>query len=141
MGPFESKTRMRSESSVAPDVERRASEVIGAAIEVHKELGPGMPERSYLLALCHELEQRRIPFKCEVPAVITYKGLEVGEAPSDILVDDRLVVELKAVEAISPVHKSQCLKYLRILKLQLGLVINVNVERLADGIKRVVHTP
>ncbi|QOV92490.1 GxxExxY protein [Humisphaera borealis] len=132
---------MRSESSVDPAVERLASEVIGAAIEVHKELGPGMPERSYLLALCYELELRRIPFRCEVPVVISYKGKEVGEARIDILVADMLVLELKAVDAISPVHKAQCLKYLRLLKLQLGLVINFNVERLADGIKRVIHSP
>jgi GxxExxY protein len=132
---------MRAVSTVSDDVELLASQVIGAAIEVHKELGPGMPERSYLLALCHELELRRLPFAYEVPVLIVYKGKEVGEARVDLLIAEKLVIELKSVEAIAPVHKAQCLRYVRLLNLRLGLVINFNVERLADGIKRVVSSP
>jgi GxxExxY protein len=141
MDAFEFRSRMRARAPVDEDVEGLASAAIGAAIEVHRELGPGMPERSYLLALCRELELRGIPYQCEVPVLIVYKGMEVGEARVDILVGRKLVLELKAVEAINPVHKAQCLKYLRLLKLQLGLVVNFNVERLADGIKRVVNMP
>jgi GxxExxY protein len=132
---------MRNSSSVDEETEQLATAVIGAAIEVHKELGPGMPERSYLMGLCHELELRGIPFQYEVPVKIIYKGKEVGEGRVDLLVAGKLVLELKSIDAIAPVHKAQCLTYLRLLKLQLGLVINFNVERLADGIKRVVHTP
>jgi len=132
----------RSGSRVDPETERLTTMVIGAAIEVHAELGPGMPERSYHRALCRELELRQIPYEYEKPVPLFYKGVEVGLARVDVLVAGRLVLELKAVEAIGEVHKAQCLTYLRLLKLELGLVINFNVLRLkAGGIKRVVHAP
>ncbi len=131
----------RKGSNVDEATERLATTVIGAAIEVHKELGPGMPERSYLLGLCHELDLRGIAYEYEVPVKIMYKGKEVGLGRVDMVIAGRLVLELKSVEAILPVHRAQCLTYLRLLKLQLGLVMNFNVERLQMGIKRVVHTP
>jgi GxxExxY protein len=133
--------RERSGSLVDPETEEIATRVIGAVIEVHKELGPGMPERSYLLALSHELTLREIPHLIEFVVPVTYKGREVGVGRVDILVANRLVLELKCVEAIAPVHKAQALTYLRLLKLELALVVNFNVERVKDGIKRVVHKP
>src|SRR5215213_9544238 len=112
--------RERLNSGVDPVTEDLAREVIGVAIEVHKELGPGMPERSYLLAMCLELDSRGIAYEAERPVAILYKGKDVGLARVDLLVDGRLVVELKSVDAIAPVHCAQCLTYLRLLRLQLG---------------------
>jgi GxxExxY protein len=132
--------RERGSSGVDDEIEDLAHAVIGAAIEVHKELGPGMPERSYLLSLCHELDLRRIPYQAEQQVKILYKGKEVGLGRIDLLIAGRLVVELKAVESIAPVHMAQCLTYLRLLHLKLGLVLNFNVERMGTGIKRVVNS-
>ena len=131
----------RSGSKVDPVTERLATTVIGAAIEVHSELGPGMPERSYHLALCRELDLRGISYEYEKPVKLFYKGVEVGLARVDMVVAGRLVLELKSVEAITDVHKAQCLTYLRLLKLELGFVINFNVLRLRTGVKCVVLTP
>ena len=132
--------RRREESRVDYETEALATAVIGAAIEVHKELGPGLPENSYKLALSHELDLRGIPHECEVRVPIVYKGKPVGEGWIDILVGGKLVVELKAVEALTPVHRAQVLTYLSVTKLKLGLLINFNVAMLKDGIKRVINT-
>lgn len=132
--------RERGNSGVDAETEDLATAVIGAAIEVHKELGPGMPERSYLLSMCHELDLRGISYEPEYPVTIVYKGQEVGLGRIDLLVAGKLVVELKAVEAMAPVHSAQCLTYLRILKLKLGLVLNFNVQRMRQGIKRVINS-
>ena len=132
--------RRREGSRVDDETEALATAVIGAAIEVHKEMGPGLPEHSYHLAMSHEFDLRRIPHQCEVKVPILYKGKPVGEGWIDILVAGRLVVELKAVEALSPVHRAQLLSYLRVTRLQLGLLINFNVLILKDGIKRVINT-
>jgi GxxExxY protein len=132
--------RRREESRVDDETEDLATAVIGAAIEVHKELGPGLPENSYKLALSHELDLRGIPHACEVRVPIIYKGKPVGEGWIDILVAGKLVVELKAVEALTPVHRAQVVTYLRVTNLKLGLLINFNVVILKDGIKRVINT-
>jgi GxxExxY protein len=132
--------RRREESRVDDETEDLATAVIGAAIEVHKELGPGLPENSYKLALSHELDLRGIPHVCEFRVPIVYKGKPVGEGWIDILVGGKLVVELKAVEALTPVHRAQVVTYLRVTSLKLGLLINFNVVILKDGIKRVINT-
>ena len=131
--------RHRGDAGVDDETERLATEVIGAAIEVHREMGPGMPEVSYKLALSHELELRRIPHLVEVPVPIVYKGKQVGKGCIDILVAGRLVLELKAIDALAPVHHAQVLSYLRVTKLKLGLLINFNVTVLKDGIRRVIN--
>ncbi len=112
--------------------------VIGAAIEVHRTLGPGFAESVYDRALCVELELRQIPFRRQVPVVAEYKGHCVGRSQLDLLVDERLVVELKAVEALMPVHRAQLLSYLRVVRCQVGLLINFNVEALREGVRRIV---
>ena len=131
--------RRRGDAGVDEETERLAAAVIGAAIEVHREMGPGMPEISYKLALCHELELRGIRHRSEVPLAIVYKGKSVGETRIDILVADRLVLELKAIESLAPVHRAQLLTYLQLTKLKLGLLINFNVPVLKDGVKRVIN--
>lgn len=132
--------RGKPESRVEPEVEDLATKSIGAAIEVHRELGPGLPENSYCKALSHELTLRRIPHEVEAKVKIYYKGELVGEGAVDILVDKRLVLELKVVESLNDLHKAQAITYLQVLKLKLALLINFNVLVLKDGIKRVINT-
>ncbi len=114
--------------------------VIGAAIEVHRILGPGLLESVYQECLVHELGLRGISLDCEVPICVDYKGLLLGHAyRADLLIEDRLIVELKTVEQIMPLHKAQLLTYLRLLKKPLGLLINFNTAVLKDGVRRVVN--
>ncbi len=117
-----------------------AHEVIGAAIEVHRVLGPGLLESVYEEALCIELTERRIPFVRQKRIDLIYKGHTIGAGRLDILVDDTVVVELKAVEALTDVHLAQVLSYLRTAGYRLGLLLNFNTAVLKKGIKRVVLT-
>jgi GxxExxY protein len=132
--------RERLNSGVDPATEDLAQKVIGAAIEVHRHLGAGHPELVYRNALVHELEPRGLKAETEVPISVTYKGKVVGLGRIDTLVETVLVVELKSVEAIHPLHKAQAASYLAAMNLQLALVINFNVPIPKDGIKRVVRT-
>jgi GxxExxY protein len=132
--------RRRWDSRVDDRTESLAEAVIGAAIEVHRWLGPGMPETSYRNALCHEFDLRGIPYEYEVPINIMYKGKPVGQGRIDLVIGKALIVELKVVESLNEVHRAQLISYLRITGLQLGLLINFNVALLKDGIKRVVNT-
>ncbi len=113
-------------------------ELIGAAIEVHRELGPGLLESAYQGAYSHELHVRHIPHITQKPMPVLYKGvlIEIGYR-IDVLADDRVVVELKAVERLLPIHSAQLLTYLRLGKHPLGLLINFHVLKLVDGIERV----
>jgi GxxExxY protein len=115
-------------------------EIIGAAIEVHRILGPGLLESVYELALCRELWLRRISVQRQVSVPICYKGgsLECSVV-MDLLVQRTIVVEVKSVENIAKVHKAQLLTYLRLQGLWLGLLINFNVEMLRDGVRRVLN--
>ncbi len=125
-----------------PDVrlDDLAHAVIGAAIEVHRELGPGYLESVYEGAMAVELELRGIPFRRQVGVTVMYKGRPVGEGRFDMLVADDLVVEYKAVESLLPVHFAQVLSYLKAGRLRLGLLINFNVPLLKEGIKRVIRS-
>lgn len=119
---------------------RLSNEVIGAAIEVHRDLGPGLLETSYELSLQHELGLRGIASARQVILPIRYKDLVVPEACRiDLQVENCLVVELKTVEALLPIHSVQLLTYLRMSNCHLGLLINFHTIRLKDGIKRLVH--
>jgi GxxExxY protein len=123
-----------------PDREsdRLVHSVIGAAIEVHRVLGPGFLESVYEAALAVELELRGISFERQRPVPLVYKSQEIGEGRLDLLVGNRVIVELKAVEALAPIHKAQVISYLKATRLNLGLLINFNVPVLKDGIERVV---
>jgi GxxExxY protein len=120
------------------EANRIAAAVIGAAIEVHRHLGPGHKESIYKAAMRIELRLRSIPFRCEFPLALAYKGELVGEGQADLIVADLVVVELKAVEQLVPTHVSQTIGYLRLTDLRLGVLINFNVAVLKEGIKRVV---
>jgi GxxExxY protein len=111
--------------------------VIGAAIEVHRALGPGFLESVYEEAMYVELSHRGIGFVRQAGIGVNYKGTIVGEGRVDVLVEDALVVELKAVEALAPIHTAQVLSYLKATGGHIGLLINFNVVRLRSGIKRI----
>lgn len=114
--------------------------VIGAAMHVHSALGPGLLENTYEACLVHELGERGIRAESQVELPVLYKGikLDVGYR-IDIIVEDSIIIELKAVESLSRVHTAQILAYLKLSRKKLGLLINFNVPHLRDGIKRIVN--
>lgn len=122
----------------AGPVDDWARQVIGAAIEVHRTLGPGYLESIYEGALCVELTHRLVPHRRQAPVNVAYRGELVGEGRIDILVDNCLIVELKTVEQFAPIHTAQVLSYLKATGLRLGLLLNFNTRALRDGgIKRI----
>jgi GxxExxY protein len=112
--------------------------VIGAAIEVHRSLGPGFLESIYEEALSIELAERKLSHSRQHVISVSYKGHAIGEGRLDILVDNRLIVELKAVEALLPIHSAQLISYLKMTGYPVGLLINFNVPVLKQGVKRLV---
>lgn len=114
--------------------------IIGAAIEVHRILGPGLLESVYQVCLARELSLQNIHFEQEKPLPIIYKGVEVnGDFRMDFIVEDKIVLELKAVNDILPIHQAQLLTYLKLTGCKVGLLINFNVRVLKDGIRRAVN--
>lgn len=132
--------RPMTKVSIPPQVEVLATAAVNAAFDVHKELGPGLLESVYEAAFVHELGMRGIRYRRQVPVPVTYKGslLELGFR-ADVLLDDRLLVELKAVEQLVPLHKAQTITYLKVLGLPLGMLINFNEVLIKDGIHRVLN--
>jgi len=120
--------------------EELTGEILGAAIEVHRVLGPGLLESAYEQCLAHELEMRDISFERQVPIKIQYKGIEIDQGyRADLIVDKKIVVELKSFDAFAPVHEAQILTYLKLANKKVGLLINFNVTVLKEGIKRYVR--
>jgi len=114
--------------------------IIGAAIEVHRALGPGLLESAYEECLAHELRLRGIGFERQVPLPVIYKGVRLDCGYRlDLLVEDLVIVELKAVDALMPIHEAQLLTYLRMRGRWLGLLINFNTPALKHGLKRLVN--
>ena len=119
--------------------EELTHEIRGAAIEVHRELGPGLLESAYEQCLCHELSRRRIPFQRQLDLPVEYKGLRLDCGYRiDVLVDNKVILELKAVELLAPIHEAQLMTYLKLSKMKVGLLMNFNVTLMKDGIKRIV---
>ena len=113
------------------------SEIIAAAVEVHRELGPGLLESAYRQCLCRELAVRGVAFCSEVPLPVGYKGVHLDCGyKMDFVVDNKIVIELKSIEKILPIHEAQLLTYLRLSRLRVGLLINFNVRMLRHGIIR-----
>ena len=121
------------------DFDPLSNQVIGFAIEVHRELGPGLLEATYEACLAHELRTHGIECATQVALPVEYKGtkLECGYRV-DMLVQGELIVELKSVEALQRIHEAQLLTYMRLAKISTGLLINFNTKLLKDGIKRLV---
>lgn len=115
------------------------SEVIAAAIEVHREKGPGLLEGIYQWCMECELEIRGLAFRDQTAVVVHYKG-RIREEPLryDLLVEDCVLVEVKAIEAVLPIHKAQLLSYMKLLDVPLGLLINFNVMKLTEGVSRLI---
>ena len=117
-----------------------SSKIIGAAIEVHKSLGPGLLESAYEECLCHELQICGLGFERQKPLPIVYKNVRLDCGYRlDVLVEDRIILELKSCEQIDPIHKAQILTYLKLSDLKLGLILNFNVPVMKDGIVRIVN--
>lgn len=121
-------------------LEALSHQVIGAGIMVHRHLGPGLLESAYQACLAVEFREQRVSFRREVPLRANYRGICIDSAYRlDFVVEDRLLVEVKAVEQLGDIHQAQVLTYLRLSGLRLALLMNFNVPRLADGIRRLVH--
>lgn len=120
--------------------DRLASAVFEASLEVHRTLGPGFFDSVYQKSLDYELTLRQVPFERERPVRLRYKDQPVGEARLDFLVGGIVVIELKSVESLLPIHHAQVLNYLKATQLDLGLLINFNEVLLKDGFKRIIHT-
>ncbi len=126
-----------SQSHRENEKDPRTAPIIGAAIEVHRHLGPGLLESAYEQCLCHELHLRGLPFRCEVDLPVSYKGINLDCGYKiDLIVADEVIVELKAIERILPVHEAQLLTYLKLSGKPVGLLINFNVSLLMRGIIR-----
>jgi GxxExxY protein len=125
---------------ISLDINSLTREVISAAIEVHKALGPGLLESTYEQCLCHELDLRKVPYKSQESLPISYKGvkLECGYR-LDTVVADKLILEIKACDALLPIDEAQLLTYLKLTGIKVGLLINFNVPVLKDGIKRIAN--
>ena len=116
-----------------------SNQIIGAALEVHRQLGPGLLESAYEECLAYELSLREIPFERQKPIPVVYKGIRLDCGfRVDLLVGGLVIVELKAVDLLMPIHQAQVLTYLKLTGCKLGLLINFNVLRLREGIRRVV---
>jgi len=132
-------TSLRLVSMLPPDLEDLVQRTIGALLDVHRELGSGMSESVYAAAVRLELQARGVPFESEKTAPVRYKGHLIGHHRIDLLVDRRLVVEIKSVDCIHPVHVAQVVSYLRVTGARIGLLVNFNVPVLKQGIRRVVR--
>ena len=125
--------RHRAESRILTE------SIIGAAIEVHRVLGPGLLESAYEACLCHELKLRGLSFESQVELPVEYKGIRIGSGYKvDVIVEDTVVLELKCVESLLPVHDAQLLTYLRLSGKKVGLLLNFFVPVLKSGIRRLV---
>ena len=119
------------------ELDRLCHKIIGAAIEVHKTMGPGLLEKIYVQCLCLELNTLGLSIEREKPIPLMYKGIKLGaDFKADIVVEDRLIVEIKAVTEMNPLYEAQLISYLTLSGLPTGLLINFNVILLKDGIRR-----
>lgn len=115
-------------------------QIIGAAIEVHREIGPGIVEKAYEESICHEMHLRGLQFARQRAVPLSYKGVKLSiNLWLDLLVEERVILDLKAKEEVTKYDRIKLLTYLRLSDLRLGLIINFHVERLVDGIVRVVN--
>ena len=116
-----------------------SGEVIGAAVEVHRELGPGLLESAYEECFCRELDLREMVFERQKPLPLAYKGISLDCGYRlDLLIEDRIIVEIKSVEALASIHEAHLLTYMKLARMKVGLLINFNVPVLKNGIKRFV---
>lgn len=121
------------------EINELTSKIIGCAIDVHKILGPGLLESAYEECLCYELAENKILFERQKPIPVNYKTIKLDAGYRiDILVENKVVLELKSIDVLAPIHKAQILTYLKFSEKKIGLLINFNVTKLKDGLKRYV---
>ena len=119
--------------------DKLSNKIIGCALEVHRNLGPGLLESTYEQCLAYELRTAEIPFSLQYPLPVKYKGIKLDCGYRiDIFVDNSIILELKSVDKILPIHQAQLLTYMKLSKVSIGLLLNFNVEYLKSGIKRMV---
>ena len=125
---------------IPQDIERMATIAVDAAFSVHKELGPGLLETAYEGCFAHELDLRGVKYQRQLPVPLNYKGkvIEVGFR-ADVVLEQRFLIELKAVEQLAPIHQAQVITYLKLLRFPLGLLINFNMVLIKDGIHRILN--
>ncbi|MEZ6192596.1 MAG: GxxExxY protein [Phycisphaerales bacterium] len=138
-GDTETRSRINKAESADPDLDTLIERVIGAAIEVHRELGPGFQEITYHRALMIELDLCGITYESERLVSLDYKGRVIGEGRIDLLIENRLVIELKAADSNPRTYSRQVASYLKATGLKIGLVINFHAAVLKDGIARVIN--
>jgi GxxExxY protein len=126
--------------TTSEEIERVAHEIVDAAFKIHSKLGPGLLESTYRVVMTYELRKRGLDVKIEVPVPVVYEDVRLDAGYRlDLLVNDCVVVELKSVEKLIPLHEAQLLTYLKLTGYRLGILINFNTELIKDGIKRIVH--
>jgi GxxExxY protein len=137
---FLGKKRMFEENTESQNINRITEKIIGCAIEIHRNLGPGLLESAYEECLCYELEQAELKYKRQVPLPVIYKGVKLDcSYRMDVVVENLVIVEIKAVEKILPVNEAQLLSYLKLYSKKVGLLINFHVPILKIGLKRIVN--
>ncbi len=125
---------------IPEEADRIAREIVDAAMTVHRALGPGLLESVYEICLCHELSKRAVRFQRQLNLPVLYDGMRLdGGLRLDLVVEECVIVEIKAVEKMIPLYEAQLLTYLKLTGIRLGLLINFNVTLLKDGLKRLVH--
>ena len=129
---------LRLTSALSLEEDRTTHQVIGAAITVHRALGPGFLESIYRKAICLELDKRRLSYECEKPIDVIYDDTVISGQRLDLIVGGLIVVELKAVSRLEEIHRAQLISYLRTMRLRGGLLINFRVRVLKDGLQRIV---
>lgn len=134
-------TAENAESAEQDDgINQLTKAIIGAAIRVHRELGPGLLESAYEAAIAFELADQGLKVIRQKPVPVIYRGQDVGDGyRMDLLVEDQVIVELKTVDRLAPIHEAQLLSYLKLADRRVGLLINFHVHRLIDGVKRMVN--
>jgi GxxExxY protein len=136
----ESHAKAQRREGVGADEERLAAVLVDACIKIHRDLGPGLLESVYEAVLAHELRMRGCQVARQVPIPVVYEGMRFEEGfRADIVVDGRLLVELKSVERVAPVHKKQVLTYLRLMGISLGFLVNFGEELMKTGIHRIIN--
>ncbi len=122
------------------DIEAIATQIVDAAIKIHKDLGPGLLESAYQACMLHELRKRGLKVECELPQPILYDGIKIDASYRlDMLVEDCVIIENKTVDSILPIHQAQLLTYLKLRGCKLGFILNWKVIQMRDGIKRMVY--
>ena len=130
---------LKVESPLAEEQERLVTVIMDCAFAVHRALGPGFRERIYERALCLEMDSRNLRFECEIPIEVRYREWRIPGQKLDLLVERTVLVEVKAVPKLRPIHTAQVVSYLKTLNLRVGLLLNCNSVALKYGLKRIVH--